>query len=92
MKKKRELKAKSAQVRRALRKTEAHDLGKRFTAEQTFFREVLALEDRITPKIDEALYQKEFGKVGDYLRSFYLEICKKLDQTKFELEESLPKD
>jgi hypothetical protein len=71
---------------------EGHDLGRRFMAEETFFREVLDLEEKITPKIDEALYNKEFGKVGAHLRTFYLEVCKRLDKAKFETEDTLPKD
>jgi hypothetical protein len=73
------------------RMVEGHDLGRRYTAEQTFFREVLDLEEKITPKIDEALYNNEFGKVGAHLRTFYLEVCRKLDKARFEIEDTLPK-
>jgi hypothetical protein len=84
-------KVQAPERRATIRRVEEHDLGRRYTAEQTFFREVLDLEEKITPKIDEALYNNEFGKVGAHLRTFYLEVCRKLDKVKFEIENTLPK-
>jgi hypothetical protein len=74
------------------RSVEKHDLGRRYTAKQEFFREVLAVEEGVTPKIDEALSQDDFGKVGAYLRAFYLEVCKRIDQAKYEIADTSPKE
>ncbi len=85
------------ELRKAVKKhrprgLEVHELGRRYTAKQDFFREVLAVEESITPRVDEALSQNDYGKVGAYLRTFYLEVCKRIDQAKYEIEDTSPRD
>ncbi len=75
--------------RRNRRKLDAYDLGKRFSIEEKLCHDVFQLEQEIT-KIEEALKNQDYGKIGAYLKDFYTRACELIDEAKSELVKTGP--